>query len=321
MAYKGSVIVTGGTVSLGYNAAKQIAREHPDYLVVISSRSDRNNSAEAINKSLGQNNTVFQSLDLFDLDNIRDFANQWAAKNNPPIKALLLNAGLQFTELQRTPSGLEKTFAVCHVGHVLLFHLLLPFLAQDARVVVTASGTHDPAQKTGMPDAVYTSAEEIARPTALTEKNPGPQRYTTTKLCNILWTYGLSKRLGQRVPERGITVNAFDPGLMPGTGLAREYGCFLRFIWNKVLPRTIPLLRLVVSPNIHTPEESGASLARLATAADVRGINGKYYEGDKEIPSSKDSYDESKQDDLWSWTINYLANGDQEEIARLESLK
>lgn len=58
-------------------------------------------------------------------------------------------------------------------------------------------------------------------------------------------------------------------------------------------------MRKLVHPNIHTPKESGANLARLATAKDVEGLTGVYFEGDHQIKSSMDSYDEVKQEDLW----------------------
>ncbi|EMR61893.1 putative dehydrogenase reductase protein [Eutypa lata UCREL1] len=248
MAHKRAVLITGGTINLGYHAALHIAREHPDYLIVLSSRSDRQHAAEAINKTLNQNNVVFMALDLADTNNVRAYAKEWASKNWPPIQALLLNAGLQFpAELHKTAEGLEATFAINHVGHALLFHLLCPFLAPSARVVVTSSGTHDPAQKTGLPDAVYNTAEELAHPPASTINDPG---------------------------HRGIAINA----------------------------------------------ESGASLARLAIADDVAGVSGKYFEGRKEIKSSRDSYDERKQDDLWQWTVKYLAL-DEAQAASFGGLK
>ncbi|KAJ8064064.1 hypothetical protein OCU04_007901 [Sclerotinia nivalis] len=46
-----------------------------------------------------------------------------------------------------------------------------------------------------------------------------------------------------------------DPGLMPGTGLAREANSSVKWLWNSVLPH---LLRLLVMANTHTPAESGA---------------------------------------------------------------
>jgi hypothetical protein len=36
-------------------------------------------------------------------------------------------------------------------------------------------------------------------------------------------------------------VNAYDPGLMPGTGLARDYSGFQRFVWRFLFPLLRPL--------------------------------------------------------------------------------
>ncbi|KAF7886796.1 uncharacterized protein EAF02_003443 [Botrytis sinoallii] len=322
MTYKNSIIVTGGTINLGYQAALKIAKEHPDYLIVIASRSDKENSAQSINKSLHQDNTIFMPLDLSDSKSVRSFAEKWIADSTKPqIKALVLNAGLQFPAgLVMTPEGLEATFAIAHVGHALLFFLLCPYLAPDSRVIFTSSGTHDPAQKTGMPEPEYLAAEDLAHPPESMIKISGRKRYTTAKLCNVLFAYALSRKLDERAPERHITVTAMDPGLMPGTGLAREANMFEHWLWNSVLPHLIWLLRLVAIPNTHTPAESGAALARLATAADVEGTTGKYFEGLNEIKSSKDSYDESKQEDLWNWTVSYLAKDEREKV-KFESLK
>lgn len=318
-----TVVVTGGTANLGYFAALQIAKEHPEYTIILCSRTDKGNAAESMNETVGRKQAIFLPLDLSDSANVRRFADKFASNNYPPIQALLLNAGLQFpAEMHKTAEGIESTFATNHVGHALLFHLLCPYLAQDARVILTASGTHDPKQKTGLPDAIYDTAEELAHPPPASAKNPeGRQRYSSSKLCNVLWTYALAKRLKERVPDRGITVNAFDPGLMPGTGLAREAGAVTQFLWNKILPYVLPVLRVAVSPNIFSPEQSGANLARLAVGADIYGVTGDYFEARKAIPSSHDSYDEKKQDDLWQWTIKYCAKGDSGVEAKFESLK
>ena len=83
-------------------------------------------------------------------------------------------------------------------------------------------------------------------------------------------------------------------------------------------PQQIPWRILV--PNIHLPAESGASLASLVISSDLEGTSGKYFEGRKDIKSTKDSYDEAKQEDLWQWTVNYLAKGD-EEREQFEALK
>lgn len=307
----GTVLVTGGTAGLGYECALIIAQQCPEYHVLIASRSNKDNAAISINQTTGHTNVEYLELDLSSLAKVRSFAENYAEKGYPPIKALVLNAGLQILDLNFTEDKIESTFAINHVGHALLFFLMSPYLAEDARTVITSSGTHDPAQKSGLPDAIYNSAEELAHPTVETEKYAGRQRYATSKLCNVMWTYALQRRLEKSAGSKW-TVNAFDPGLMPGTGLAREAPALLQFLWHKIMPRIIWLLRLLVSPNTHLPRESGASLARLAVGEDMKGVSGKYYEGQNPISSSKDSYAVEKQEDLWEWTVKWVAKDEKE---------
>ena len=314
----GTVLVTGGTTGLGYQCARIIAQQCPQYLVLIASRSDKDNVAISIKQTTGHSNVEYLKLDLSSLAKVRSFAADYGKKGYPPIKALVLNAGLQILDLNYTEDKIESTFAINHVGHALLFYLLSPYLADEARIVITASGTHDPAQKSGLPDAIYNSAEELAHPTIDTENYAGRQRYATSKLCNVMWTYALQRRL-EKAADKKWTINAFDPGLMPGTGLVREAPALLQFLWYKIMPRTIWLLRLLVSPNIHLPRDSGASLARLAIGEDVKGVTGKYYEGQKPIPSSKDSYAVEKQEDLWEWTVKRVAK-DENERCKFDSV-
>lgn len=323
--HKRSILVTGGTSGMGYESALELARQHPDFSIVVSARSDPKSSVAAINKTLGQNNVQFMPMDLSDLSKVRSFAAEWQKKQFPPIASLVMNAGLQFSgEVEYSKDGFEKTFAIAHIGHALLFFLLRPYLADTARIVVVSSGTHDPEQKSGLPDATYNSAEEKAHPTPETAKAEGRQRYSSAKLTNVLFTYALHRRL-QAINQRHgkhWTVTALDPGLMPGTGLARDAGAVLNFAFTRILPKMIPLLRLLYSPNVHTAEESGRALARLATGKEVEGKSGLYYEGTREIKSSKISYDESKQEDLWQWSVETLArNAEEQRLFNLEDLQ
>jgi len=204
MTYTHTILITGGTTGLGFQTALLLARQNPCNLVVIASRTDKTLSAQAISTALSQRNVLFLPLDLSSTTSVRTFAKSWTAHTPayPPIRALLLNAALQFPGgLNTTPAGIESTFAITHLGHALLFYLLMPHLASTARIVITSSGTHDPAQKTGVPDAVYTTAEELARPTAATQGNAGRQRYSSAKLANVLWTYALHRRLERLVGQ------------------------------------------------------------------------------------------------------------------------
>ncbi|CAG8957710.1 hypothetical protein HYFRA_00000045 [Hymenoscyphus fraxineus] len=312
MSYKQTILITGGTVSLGYHAALNLARQYPDYQVILSSRTDKEHAADKINQALGQKNVSFLPLDLSSTSNIRNYAKNYSSLGYPPIAILLLNAGLQFPdEMRKNAEGYELTFAINHLGHALLFHLLTPHLSPKCRVIVTSSGTHDPAQKTGVPDAKYTTASELAHPTPETAQNEGRQRYSTSKLCNVLFTYAISRRLKAQGSQ--ITINAFDPGLMPGTGLAREYSPVLKFLWFRVLPRILPVMRfLLKTENIHTAVESGASLAWVASGRETEGKTGCFFEGRRERESSEASYEVGKQDDLWEWTVRTTCTDGEE---------
>lgn len=105
---------------------------------------------------------------------------------------------------------------------------------------------------------------------------------------------------------------AVDPGFVPATGLARGHPAVVRFlVWN-VLPYLLPLLRRLLNPNIHSPQESGEAMAWLAVGDVPADASGKYFEGKKTIPSSKDSYDVEKQEELWSWTVDAIAANPEE---------
>lgn len=167
-----------------------------------------------------------------------------------------------------------------------------------------------------MPDAVFIGAREVAYPDPATAPKDGRQRYATSKLCNIFWTYALARHAKES--GKNWTVVAVDPGLMPGTGLAREYSWFLKWLWNSVLPRMIPVLRVLVTPNTHTVLESGTSIGMVATG-EVEVESGVYLEGKKVIKSSVDSYDVGKQEDLWGFTAKLVAK-DEAERVRFETL-
>jgi len=296
----------------------KVARQVPEYLVIIASRTDKN-AASTINKTLNQENVKFLPLDLSSIAEVHSFAKSYIGGSYPPIQALILNAALQFPDgVEKTVDGFEKTFAISHIGNTLLFHLLYAQLAENARVVVVSSGTHDPAQKSGLPDAIYNSAEELAHPTPETERYAGRQRYATSKLCNVLWTYALHRRFA-RLTGKNLTVVSFDPGLMPGTDLVRnEQRKLLQFIWFYILPRVMPLLRILIHHNINTPSESGENMAWLAISSDVEGVSGKYYEKRKTIASSVDSYKEEKQEDLWKWTLENIATEEELQVGAFE---
>ena len=297
-----SIIITGATSGIGFECALQMAKIAPNEQIVIACRNLASGSKaiQNIKQKTGHKNIICMHLDLESLQSVRDFVTQFSKQPNNKIIALINNAGIQnVAKTQFTKEGFEVTFGVNHLATTYLTLLLLQYMDSNASITFTASGTHDPKQKTGMQPPVFKSAKELAHPTETNEKRMavGQRRYTTSKLCNILTTYELQRKLF----KTNIRVNAFDPGFVPGTGLARNYPPFLRFISNKILP----VLRFFVR-NVNTAQVSGKRLANLAYADQYQNFKGKYFEGDKEIKSSTDSYNKEYQDILWTSTIGLL---------------
>lgn len=323
-AASNTMIITGGNAGLGYECARAVAA-NPDWHVVLACRdaARATGAVERLRTESGSARVEALPLDLASLASVRRFAADFAARDLPPLRAIVCNAGLQVVSgTTYTEDGFETTFGVNHLGHFLLVNLLLGELVAPAPIVFVSSGTHDPAQRTGMPAPRYRDARALAFPDRYPDpsavgESPGAigrRRYTTSKLCNILCAYELDRRL--RVADHGATgrpiaVDIFDPGLMPWSGLARDYGRAQRLIWRAVMPA----LRLVV-PNVNSPAASGVALARLATDPALEGVSGRYFEGRREIPSSEESYDERKAAELWEGSAGLVGLAPDETTIR-----
>jgi NAD(P)-dependent dehydrogenase (short-subunit alcohol dehydrogenase family) len=285
-----SVIITGATSGLGLECARALLDSDPSWHLVLPVR-DRNRGAAAVAELGEPQRCTVMGMDLASLASVRAFTDDLRSASLPPLHAVVCNAGLQVVSgTEWTVDGVETTFGVNHLGHFALVQGLLDVLARPARILLVSSGTHDPTKRTGMPHPRYRSAAELAHPAESAEVD-GRRRYTTSKLCNVLYAYELDRRLGST--PGGVTVNAFDPGLMPGSGLARDYSTLGRLAWRYLFPA------LRVLPNVNSTRASGRHLAALVNDARFDGVSGQYFEGRRPIKSSVDSYDAGKARDLW----------------------
>lgn len=254
MTHDRTFVLTGATSGMGLALARALCR-NPDVRLVVGARAPER--AERLRAAVPVRQLRVERLDLASLASVRAFA----ASIDGPIAGVACNAGLQGRGPKvMTVDGVERTFGANHLGHFLLVHLLLAKLAPGAPVVSTTSGTHNPgnglARLFGFRGGLFPGAERVAAgdlaPGSETQQNR--DWYATSKLCNILFTVEMARR----VPASQAKFAAFDPGLMPGTGLARELPAPLRFAWKRVMPA----MRSVVA-GVSTPERSAATLADL----------------------------------------------------------
>jgi NAD(P)-dependent dehydrogenase (short-subunit alcohol dehydrogenase family) len=302
-------LLTGGNSGIGRVAAHALARA--GWRVAIASR-NRAASAEAvrsIERQSGAGAAEALGVDLASPASVRALAKEVAERGLAP-RALVLNAGLQLNRGPvRSEEGYELTFAANHLGHFLLANLLVERLAPGARIVVVSSGVHDPAQRTGMPKAAIRDLDVLAA-------TGGPERdrydgrlaYVNSKLCNLWFAYELDRRLSVWCASTGrarITVNGWEPGLVPASGLARDYPGAARFVWNWILPGLARAVHPFL-PGFSTLSLSGNDLARMVLDPSLAGVTGKYFPSTarwREARSSVDSYDAERAAELWRASV------------------
>ncbi|MEM9458916.1 MAG: SDR family NAD(P)-dependent oxidoreductase [Myxococcota bacterium] len=298
-----TVLLTGATRGIGLACARTLATDgNHDLRLGVRDLA----CGEAVRADLGERAALVE-LELTSLACVR--AAIATIREGPRLHAIVCNAGLQevgpptFTE-----DGIETTFAVNHVAHQLLVLGLLDHLAPGARVVMVSSGTHDPDTLEGRvsPPAPPVVAD-LVRGVAAEETLSATCRYTSSKLCNILFALELDRRA--RAEGRALWVNAYDPGAVPGTGLTRAWSP-----WLRMLTKGSWILRLF-GLDVSTPRRAGRALARLVADPSLDGISGRYYTLDRERAPSRDARDPALAATLFDDTLALV--GEQRTSSRL----
>ena len=262
-----TILVTGATRGLGIALVRAL-NEHDDVTLALGVRDL--DAGRAIAKTLRRAEAV--AIDTGSLASIRAFTSRW----DRPLHALVNNAGLQVTDGDSfTDEGIETTLAVNHLGPLALALGLLPRL-RGGSVVGVGSGTHNPdntsARLFGFRGGKFTSVEALTRgeTDGTNDQARGRNRYATSKLLTTVTAIELARRTSI---ARFAT---FDPGLMPGTGLARAAPWYARAVWSSVLGWVAPLM-----DDTSTPETSARSLAKLLIEGPI--MSGQTYGHDGAI--------------------------------------
>ncbi|TDB97934.1 SDR family NAD(P)-dependent oxidoreductase [Actinomadura sp. 7K534] len=249
-----TIVMTGGSSGFGAITAERLTR-NGDTRLILGARGTAP-SGEPI------------PLDLASLDSVRVFAAAVRERlGGDGIDALVLNAGVILPDVTgRTADGFETTFAVNHLAHYLLLRLLSPALAERATVVLTTSGTHDPATGAGLATPRHADADLLAHPDRDPDLDPrartaGQRAYTASKLCTVLTARALAGH--PDTGRRGLTVIAYDPGQVFGTGLADHLSLPMRTAWSLLGTPVLgaPMRRL--SPTLNSRVAAGEALADL----------------------------------------------------------
>ena len=190
-------VITGATSGIGLITAERLAAKRAR-LVLVGRDPARGEAALArIKASSPRAEVSVHYADLSRFDALRTLAAGLNALSR--IDVLINNAGAMFWRRQITADGLERTFALNHMAYFALTALLRDKLAASspARIVNVASEAHRGAR---LDFGDLQSARGYS----------GMRAYSRSKLCNILFTRELTRRLA----GTAVTANCLHPGFV-----------------------------------------------------------------------------------------------------------
>ncbi|MEZ5788384.1 MAG: SDR family NAD(P)-dependent oxidoreductase [Xanthobacteraceae bacterium] len=267
-----TVVITGGTGGIGLETAIALAVSGARLVLVGRDPARAANAITRVRLARADAVIAVHRADMANLDEVRRLAATLNA-NLERIDVLVNNAGAIFNRRETTADGLERTFALNHMGYFLLTELLRDKLVRSApaRIVNTASEAHRSAT---LDFSDLQSAKRYR----------GWRAYRRSKLCNILFT----RELARRLEGTGVTANCIHPGFVK-TGIGdNTSGLFRRGV--RLLKRGFAI-----------PVERGAqTLIYAASAPELADVTGTYFIESKPAAPSAAATDDASARRLWA---------------------
>lgn len=262
------VVVTGATSGIGEVAADRLAAKGARIVFVARDRSRGEETLKHLRAvSANAEHKVFYG-DLSLISEMKRVAAE-IAEVEPTIDVLINNAGALFNARKLTGDGLEMTFALNHLSYFVLTNLLLSRLGAGSRVVSTASDAHKGAR---LDFSDLQSAHNFS----------GFGAYGRSKLCNILFTRELARRLA----ATGVTANCLHPGFV-ATRFGDRSGGLLSFAVRAAKNFAI------------SPEQGAETIVYLASSPDVANVSGEYFYKCKPETPTREAQNAADARKLW----------------------
>ncbi len=269
-------VVTGANTGIGKETVRGLAARGARVVLAARSAEKTNPVIDELKKATGNDRLELLVLDLGELASVRRAAAELLARDLP-IHGLINNAGLAGPR-GVTKDGFELAFGTNHLGHFLWTRLLLDRVRASgpARIVNVSSASHYQAKGIDW--------EALRRPTRSTT---GMSEYAVSKLCNVLFT----RELARRVPASEVTCYSLHPGVIASD------------IWQRRVPRFLAAIPKLFMKS--TAEGAKTSLY-CATSPDCATHSGRYYTDSKEKRPSRLADDDALAAELWkrseAWT-------------------
>jgi NAD(P)-dependent dehydrogenase (short-subunit alcohol dehydrogenase family) len=270
-----TVLVTGANSGVGLVTARVLA-ERGAAVVMICRDEARGRAARATVAAAATGPApMLMIADLSSQRAVRALAAEVGDRHDR-IDVLINNAAGLFRRRALTIDGIERTLATNHLAPFLLTNLLLDRLraAPAARIVNVTSRSH--SGSIDLANMQLESGYDFLK------------SYNLSKLCNLLFTNELARRLR----DTNVTVNAASPPPTM-TNFGRGEGGLLGLMRGVV--RVCALLGIA-----STPERGARTIIQVATAPELVGVTGKFFYGGREQATKPITHDTVAADRLWS---------------------
>ena len=259
-----TALVTGATDGVGRLVAHELARGGAR--VLLHGRDAQKLAAvrDEIRAACGSDQLETLRADLAALAEVRALAAD-VIDATDQLDILINNAGVGSKSAhgagrETSRDGHELRFAVNYLAPFLLTELLLPTIQRSA-----------PARIVNVSSAGQHPID--FDDVMLTRGYDGTRAYCQSKLAQILFTVELAERLA----GTDVTVNCLHPSTYMNTTMVRTAG--------------------------HTPiskvEDGAAAVLRLATAPELDGVTGRYFNVTTEARANVQAYDPTARARLW----------------------
>lgn len=234
-------VITGADGGMGMEITRAVAAA--GYKVIMACRDPEiaEEKRQLIMRETGNIALEIVLVNLASLSSTASFANELLQRGEV-ITLLMNNAGTMETRRCITEDGLERTVSVNYVAPYLLTRKLLPLMGEGSRIVNMVSCTYA-IGKLDFPDFFLRGKKGAFWRIPI---------YSNTKLALTLFTIALSKK----VKEKGIIVNAADPGIVSTKIITMH-------MWFD------PLTDIFFRPFIRTPRQGAATAISLLLDEDA----------------------------------------------------
>ncbi|KAJ3547409.1 hypothetical protein NM208_g1528 [Fusarium decemcellulare] len=249
-------LITGGNQGLGLETARALHATGATIFITARSSAKVEQAIRDILSTAGvaeSSSPIYGiELKLDSLASVRAAAKQFLAQSNK-LNLLILNAGVMATPEGKTEDGFKTQFGINHLGHFLLFQLLITALLNgsmplfQSRVISLSSMAHEIS---GIRFDDYNFEKETYNPWIA---------YGQSKTANIYFAAEVERRYG----SQGLHAIAVHPGIIY-TNLAHSVDP-AEMRWMESIKHTVK-----------SPSQGAATTIYAALSKEWEGQGGKY---------------------------------------------